>query len=379
MEQMKQWCSVTVRYLAVFSLLMVLCCKSVFAAGDRYESKTGKYSFVMPEGYSASSLEGENQESFTGTDGANFNIAVTENSFMTESMMGLVSDQITEEIVNQYKAFGISEDKIEKEGLFTTEENDRNWIGIALEVFGVKMHQCITCSDKGDSFTVTFTSMDPEDEQLVLNSFETGSATAPESGSATDPVLQNDDADTDQSQSAQDGAIEYTLMDGKMKLNISDEFNVLIKGETQITDEIAASFDTDKERLELYLSMQGSDLLAVRKGESLSGGNSGEIHVRIKPDKYNDISNLADLSELEQNMIAKTLISGFPGIDDYELYKTSDACFIVFEVNMMGNEIRYATVIDGAMIYVFYHLEDGDITDQDRQMMRDIVDTVHFM
>ena len=381
---MKQRCSVTARYIAMVTFLIALCSQSVFAgADDWFESSTGKYSFVMPEGFSRNTyIEELNQEVFTGTGSENFNIVITENNGIPENMLVLFGDLLIEEVAKQYTELGIPEDSIEKEGLFTTEENSRKWFGILLDAFGMRMHQCITCSNVGELFTLTFTDMHSEDEQLILNSFDTQLIAAPESGSETDPLFSGkEETFADRSQSAQDETIEYTLMDGKMKLEIPDDYNVLIKGETEITDEIASSLGTDKERLDLFLSLQGSNLLAVKKGETLSGGNSGEIHVRIKPDKYEGIDNLADVPELMQTMLAEAMISGFKGgNDEYQFYRTPDACFIVFDfdLNMMGYEARYATIVDEAMIYIYYHVENGEISDQERQMMQDIVDTVRF-
>ena len=332
----------------------------------------GIYALEIAEDYTYEKAS-ENQDFFSNGP-ININIIRTEDAAMNASMLSLVADYLMDEMVNQYTSIGIPEEEIEREGIFRTEENQRTWLGMKVSFAGMNLHQCITCGDQSDICTLTLTEVPEEVEQQVLHSFRTvtGSNQLDESDNATDDTP-GDAPETSGTEEWKD----YTLMDGKMQISFPETYDVFISGVTEITDEIAEAQGVEKERLELYLSIQGSDLIAVKEGEKLSG-ESDRINVRIKPDQYEEIDNFKTLSKELKELTATLLVGGFSETGEYELYETENACFIVFKADILGEEVRYATIKNGAIIYLFYKPGSGVVADEDREILRTIADTVRW-
>ena len=356
-------------------LTIVMTMEAFAGSGEWYSSKTGLYSFQIPDGFSYYSvLESMNQEVFVSDDNKTFNIAYTEEALFGKEMLSLFGEALIESIIKSYTdmGIGIDENDFEREGVFRTEENQRDWCGLNFTFNGLRFHQCITGGDNGCMFTVTFTGMNHEDEQKVLNTF------------TENTTVQNDDSpagkeppETADNMPLSDGSAEYILMDGKMKVEIPSSYDVLCKGNGNYTEEFAASHGTTKDKLDLWLSLQGNDLIAVAPGAML-GKSSDEICIRIKPGKYTGVDNFKDFSDADKKYLADAMISGFSGTDGYQFYDTEDAAYIVFNMNVLGEQLRYATIVDEAMIYIFYESAEGPVTDEERQILQQIVDTVRF-
>ena len=354
---------------------------------ERYDSPTGLYAFTMPEGYSYyTTMESLNQEIFFGRDGIqNFNITYVDNTPISSVLMSMYSDEIMDSIVQQYldADLGLSESNFVREGVFETEENNRIWIGLKLSIDDRTSHQCLTSGDDGYTFTLTFTDMTSEDEQTVLNSFDAGALY--QLGRYKKDVMPNagdEEKNSGNNLVSNENAVdatgtEYSLMEGRMSVVIPAEYDVLVKGQTLISEEIAAAHGTSAEKLETWLSMQGNDLVAVTEGGRLDG-SSDEIGIRIKPGSYEGVENFKDFPDDSKKILADAIVSGFQGSNGYDLYETEEACFIVFEANMLGEEIRYASIIDESMIYLIYKPASGKLTDEARTLLQQIADTVRF-
>ena len=354
---------------------VLLISTNVLAETERYDSPSGLYSFIMPEGYSFyATYDSISEEIFADADGIrNFNIITVEDALINNELLSIVGDMLLDSVIQQYIDAGLSGCDFDREGVFETEENDMTWIGLKVSYDGATSHQCMTCDDDSNMFTITFTGMSPEDEQIVLNSFETNAL-----GEQSSSASQEADNEDISASSENDSVMEYTLMDGKMKVEIPSEYNVLIKDKTLITDEIAASYGLTAEKLETWLSLQGNDLVAVENGGQLDG-SSDKIGIRIKMGGYEGVDNFKDYPESFKKLTAEALITNFPETNGYELYETENASFIVFETNMLqGEELRYATVVDENMIYLIYNSASGKLTDEMRKTLRQIASTVQF-
>ena len=359
------------RMTGILSVILIMALGYHIAkAAELYESSIGSFTISVPEGYQCAGTL-DNQDVFRGEDSSNFNISTTKDSGLYPVLLQVFADEMMDSIVEQYTSVGIPEDIIQKEEPVTTESNGLMWLGVSLNYYGMHMRQCATCTDVGTMYVITFTDMNEEEEKQILESFR--QIDAQESGTADERPGDNEESSASDGNSTDSGK-EYSLMEGRLKVTLSDDYDVYIKNVTEITQEMADHHGLDKERLELYLSMQGSDLLAVKKGELL-GGRSDEIHIRIKPDSYTGIDNFNQLSGMEQNILADALVSGFNDAGDYELHHTEDMCFIVFETDLLGKQLRYATIVDEAMIYLYYK-PIGELTDENRRTLRDVADTM---
>ena len=312
----------------VLPVSVLLISTNVFAETERYDTPSGLYSFIMPEGYSFSAKDDSiSQEIFTDAYGIrNFNIITDEHSLIINDLLPIIGDMLLDSIIQQTIDAGYYGCDFEREGIFETEENGRTWLGLKVIYEGITSHQCITCDDDNNMFAITFTGMSSDDEQIVLNSFETDAL-----GEQGTSALQEADNEDISASSENDLVMEYTLMDEKMKVEIPAEYNVLIKDKTLITEEIAASYGLTAEKLEIWLSMQGNDLVAVEKGGQLDGSND-KIGIRIKTGGYEGVDNFKDYTEPFKKLTAEALIMNFPETNGYELYETENASFIVLMI-----------------------------------------------
>lgn len=82
----------------------------------------------------------------------------------------------------------------------------------------------------------------------------------------------------------------------------------------------------------------------------------------------------AYLSEDEYNVMLADNSSNAPTLERLGI-SAEDAVYIVFE---WGKEIRYATIAEDRMIYMILSAQDGNITDEHRQRMRETVDAMEW-
>lgn len=145
------------------------------------------------------------------------------------------------------------------------------------------------------------------------------------------------------------------------------------------TEQMLESQGISKEKLDLFLKTCGYDLLIVPKNESL-GAPSFEIDIRIKADKDYGIAQLKDLDSTEFQAYAEILTKGFAltGEVSYTAYENNNAKYIVFDVNITGWQRRYATIINGKMVYFIIRGAGQPISDEQDTIARSIIDTLQY-
>jgi len=166
---------------------------------------------------------------------------------------------------------------------------------------------------------------------------------------------------------------EYYFPDAGLTMTFSeDEFDVLTQDNTD--NQLALERQgLTQEQADLYLSLTGYALKAVPVGQNLKE-DATIITLNIKEPKYDALEDLKDLSPTEKNLMAQALISSF-GLSSYDWYSTDDAEYIVFDWN---NEVRYATIKQERMVYVFLTGRDGVPTEAERTMLRETVDAMRW-
>lgn len=146
---------------------------------------------------------------------------------------------------------------------------------------------------------------------------------------------------------------EYEFLSGKMAVVMSeDEYDVFTE-DTPFDSPALAHQKLEKDRVDLYVVLSGYSLIAVPVGDSLADSQF-EIKVNIKEPKYDAISNLKDLDQDVKDECALALVSSFSAdTNTYTWCETPYVDWIVFECDMqISKELRYATIIDGRMIYI---------------------------
>ena len=155
-----------------------------------------------------------------------------------------------------------------------------------------------------------------------------------------------------------------------------DQYDVLLQDNTdnQLTLERQG---LSQEQADLYMKTSKYDLKAVPVGESFTSSKT-TISVNFKPEKYSEIGNLKDLKKEDKDVLANALSSSFRESNGYEWYCTDFADYIVFDTRLAYNETRYATIVDGCMVYIIFSNEERPNDEEQREELRRIVDTVEF-
>lgn len=170
--------------------------------------------------------------------------------------------------------------------------------------------------------------------------------------------------------------VPYTVKSGTYKLSVPSMYDVLIKGQ-DVSEETASSHGVTQGQLSAYISLSFDELIAVSKDEPMSDCDT--IRLKIKEDSYPEIGSLNDYSTFEKRLIADALLSGMVTSDSYELYETDEICFIVFEYGLINPQLRYATIIDGDMIYLYYDAaRTGEINEEIEVKLKEIADTFSY-
>lgn len=123
------------------------------------------------------------------------------------------------------------------------------------------------------------------------------------------------------------------------------------------------------------MQLVGYDLKALPVGDSLAD-QEVVFTVNLKSDKYPEIGTLSELFQEDKDVLEFTLIASFPETNGYKWYSTDSADYIVFETQFMEKEIRYATIVDGCMIYIF--LNNPDENEEWKPELQKIIDTIEF-
>jgi hypothetical protein len=95
------------------------------------------------------------------------------------------------------------------------------------------------------------------------------------------------------------------------------------------------------------------------------------IYLKVKDKKYDDIT-LAELSDADFKLFAGTVVLGF-GVSDYETVEGNGLRFFVFNADQgMGNVLRFATVLNGHMIYLYVNTGKENPDEELVEMMTDM-------
>ena len=132
--------------------------------------------------------------------------------------------------------------------------------------------------------------------------------------------------------------------------DVPDGYNVYSL-ESGFTEEMCKAQGVGYDNMERYLEMSTIDVLIVPADQPL---NSAEVQfeIRVKDQKDYGIDNLASLNDEDLKSFANALVAGF-GVSDYEIAEENGLRYVVFSTKIMQDQVRYATIINGKMVYVF--------------------------
>lgn len=171
---------------------------------------------------------------------------------------------------------------------------------------------------------------------------------------------------------------EYRISDIPGKIKVIKKYHVYSL-DNEYTPEMCTAQGVDIDEVTKYLKLTKEhtnvNMILVPANEPLVSPNF-EIQIKVK-DKYAEIKNLNDLSEPVYETTASALVAGFN--TDYETYKTNNVKWIVFDCFVSTNQVRYATILNGKMIYIFGQNKSGTVTDEQRNDIKEIVDSFEFV
>ena len=171
---------------------------------------------------------------------------------------------------------------------------------------------------------------------------------------------------------------EYRISDIPGKISVSEKYHAYSL-DNEYTAEMCASQGVDVDRMKTYLELTKEyskvNMILVPAEEPIATTNF-EILIKVKEKDW-EINNLNELNENEYKLTADALVAGFGA--DYETYKINNIKWVVFDCFISTNQTRYATILNGKMIYVFGQNKTASVTDEQRNDIREIVDSLKFV
>ena len=167
----------------------------------------------------------------------------------------------------------------------------------------------------------------------------------------------------------------YSFMNGKLTLRFDPAVYDVILQNNDDNEEVLNNQGISSALIDLYMSMLGYQLVAVPTKVPFTSADA-QFYLHIKEPAYEGIDNLKSLNVLNKVYLGQMLAAGY-GLspDDVELVQTDTADYYLFEI--LG-AVRYATIIDGRMIYFYVTARDGILTDQHRMMLDSIMEGVSW-
>ena len=186
----------------------------------------------------------------------------------------------------------------------------------------------------------------------------------------------NPDADTEQSSTVasgsagQTGGVEYEFDGGKKHVTFPETYDVYQKDAEDFDDELVKRSGLSEEKLRQYLeALDFNDIIAVPREHQLLEDDR-KIYVKVKSDGYEG-GDFRKCSEADRKTLADALVGSF-GISDYQWLNTGKYDFVCFDVTMNNHQRRYATLVNGSLVYIYMSTEQP-ITDEEIKIVEEVV------
>lgn len=161
---------------------------------------------------------------------------------------------------------------------------------------------------------------------------------------------------------------EYRISKLNGTVRIPDGYYA-VDEEHELSDSACAEVGIDPAALAEAMPLLEGQTLVFPSDEQYS--DSMHIYIKVKDRAYNDIT-LAELDQDAYELLVSMVISGF-GTNSYETVEGNGLRYFVFTENQgMGNFCRYATVLNGHMIYIYANTGDRTITAKQRAVLESI-------
>lgn len=137
----------------------------------------------------------------------------------------------------------------------------------------------------------------------------------------------------------------------------------------EYTDQMCNSIGLDSEKMSLKISSLQGQTLLVPANVQYNGNNA--IYIKVKDKKYEDIT-LSDLTQVEFDLLVSTIVKSF-GTSEYSVVEGNGLRYFVFSANQgLGNVTRYATILNGHMVYIYWSTGENTITQEQQSILENI-------
>ena len=149
----------------------------------------------------------------------------------------------------------------------------------------------------------------------------------------------------------------------------------ILREDYPLTEKMCSDIGVELDNVQKAISMLQGQTLIVPDNEPYS--SSLHYYIKVKEKKYDDIT-LSNLSDYECSIFASSVVKSF-GTNDYEIVERNGLRFFVFNADQgMGNVCRYATVIDGHMIYVYSNTASDGVTEEQKAVLEKIAFSIQY-
>lgn len=133
----------------------------------------------------------------------------------------------------------------------------------------------------------------------------------------------------------------------------------------------------DAQAINDYLDINNKDMVIVNMDETIPAEFS--ISIRIKDQTYKDV-DLRNCSFDTAKMALDIIYSSFEDTGtatDKEIVVINNVPYLKFRW-MNNSQLRYATIINGDMIYIWASHKDSGIVDADAEMLLQVVKSIQY-
>lgn len=169
----------------------------------------------------------------------------------------------------------------------------------------------------------------------------------------------------------------YMLPAGPITVTLDEnKYNIFCQGMTKNDLSIIRSGD-DAQAINDYLDINNKDMVIVNMDETIPAEFS--ISIRIKDQTYKDV-DLRNCSFDTAKMALDIIYSSFEDTGtatDKEIVVINNVPYLKFRW-MNNSQLRYATIINGDMIYIWASHKDSGIVDADAEMLLQVVKSIQY-
>ena len=173
--------------------------------------------------------------------------------------------------------------------------------------------------------------------------------------------------------------ITHTLSTLPGTLGVGEDYYVY-STESGYTEEMCLAQGIEKVTVDNYLPICGYDMIILPKDTTFEDP-SFCIYVRVKSDSDLGVDNLKALDESTFQFVADALVSGFSAMGEpiaHTVYENENGKYIVFDAVLYKNARRYATIINGKMVYFIAEAAGADISDEQDRQIRLLIDALRY-